>query len=336
ILTSSLGIHCNAGPPRPGSDWVAPSLSGIETWYHYGSKEGQRVAAIFQRERVNITGWKNRGLKTTREKGLYILRHTQMPSIMLETGFLNNKEQVKELMNNQVRQDIAYAIVRAIVEVERVAGNTTVDVPPRIVLPKKMTEDQSTTEIEKKEPSLQDEIDFNGDTIYVKEGSNGDGSSWESPTGNLISALETAKYGDQIWIAAGNYLPTTSNDRSTYFEVKDGIGIYGGFNGTEISLNQRDWKNNRTVLSGNIGTASIDDNSYTILYTNNVSESTIIDGLIFRGGTANGTGQEGTLERCGGAWFNDGRRGKSNPKIINCIFNGNQARDGGEIVIENY
>ncbi|MEM9887847.1 MAG: SUMF1/EgtB/PvdO family nonheme iron enzyme, partial [Bacteroidota bacterium] len=128
-----VSIHCNAGPPRPGSDWVASSISGVETWYHYGSKEGQRLAAIFQRERVNITGWKNRGLKTTREKGLYILRYTQMPSIMLETGFLNNKEQVKELMDDQVRQDIAYAIVRAIVEVERGTGKAVAE-PQRFVV----------------------------------------------------------------------------------------------------------------------------------------------------------------------------------------------------------
>ncbi|MEL6943695.1 MAG: N-acetylmuramoyl-L-alanine amidase, partial [Bacteroidota bacterium] len=84
-----VSIHSNAGPPRPGSDWVVPSISGVETWHYHGSPKGTKMASIFQKEIVSATGWKNRGLKTTKIKGLYVLKHTSMPAVLTENGFFN-------------------------------------------------------------------------------------------------------------------------------------------------------------------------------------------------------------------------------------------------------
>ncbi|MEM0993500.1 MAG: N-acetylmuramoyl-L-alanine amidase [Bacteroidota bacterium] len=114
-----VSVHANAGPPRPGSDWVVPSISGVETWHYHGSKNGTKMAQIFQKEIINATGWKNRGLKTTREKGLYVLRHTSMPAVLTENGFFNNREEVKKLMQDDVRQAIADAHIAAILEIEK-------------------------------------------------------------------------------------------------------------------------------------------------------------------------------------------------------------------------
>ncbi|MEM9884311.1 MAG: N-acetylmuramoyl-L-alanine amidase [Bacteroidota bacterium] len=114
-----VSVHANAGPPRPGSDWVVPSISGVETWHYHGSRNGTKMATIFQQEIINATGWKNRGLKTTREKGLYVLRHTSMPAVLTENGFFNNREEVKKLMQDDVRQAIADAHVAAILEIEK-------------------------------------------------------------------------------------------------------------------------------------------------------------------------------------------------------------------------
>ncbi|MEN0051290.1 MAG: N-acetylmuramoyl-L-alanine amidase, partial [Bacteroidota bacterium] len=114
-----VSVHSNAGPPRPGSDWVVPSISGVETWHYHGSKNGTKMAAIFQKEIVRATGWKNRGLKSTKIKGLYVLKHTSMPAVLTENGFFNNKEEVQKLMQDDVRQAIADAHIAAILEIEK-------------------------------------------------------------------------------------------------------------------------------------------------------------------------------------------------------------------------
>ncbi|MEM1326377.1 MAG: N-acetylmuramoyl-L-alanine amidase [Bacteroidota bacterium] len=114
-----VSVHANAGPTRPGTQWVAPSISGIETWHYHRSSKGTKMAAIFQRELIEATGWKNRKLKTTKEKALYVLKYTSMPAILTENGFFNNREEVEELMQDDVRQAIADAHVAAILEIEK-------------------------------------------------------------------------------------------------------------------------------------------------------------------------------------------------------------------------
>ncbi|MEM9991839.1 MAG: hypothetical protein AAF738_08750 [Bacteroidota bacterium] len=170
-----------------------------------------------------------------------------------------------------------------------------------------------------------------GNIWHVKTGATGDGSSWKQALGDLSEALEVADYGDQVWVARGKYTPS-DYDRDATFEVMDGVQLYGGFAGHERQLEDRNWVNNPTVLSGEIGSSSTtDDNSYTILYTRNVSEETRIDGFTITGGSANGLGDKGDLQRCGGGWFNDGTGGNSSPVVVNCIFTENFGRDGAAV-----
>lgn len=164
--------------------------------------------------------------------------------------------------------------------------------------------------------------------FYVKAGSHGNGSAWKNATGDLQQALKMAKSGDQIWVAAGKYLPTTSADRTVSFKIPSGVELYGGFAGHESDLDARDWKANRTILSGEIGTASIDDNSYTVVLTENVSGATLIDGFVIMCGAANNSAAKGEVGRCGGGWLNRCTKGESNPTIANCSFENNFAREG--------
>ncbi len=83
------------------------------------------------------------------------------------------------------------------------------------------------------------------------------GTSWANAFTSLQGALEVAVPGDQIWVAAGTYLPskdpfgnaspTNAGDKTFY--LKNGVSIYGGFIGTETNLNQR-VSGNETILSG--------------------------------------------------------------------------------------
>ena len=167
--------------------------------------------------------------------------------------------------------------------------------------------------------------------IYVKAGSHGNGNSWTNAIGDLQKALKIANSGDQIWVAKGKYFPTTTGDRTASFRIPDDIQIFGGFAGTEEGLTERNWKVNKTILSGEIGTPAIDDNSYSVVFTLNVSASTLIDGFIITGGSANAIGESGDTDMCGAGWFNDGSGKESSPTINNCIFINNYAREGAAI-----
>src|SRR5690606_25990173 len=103
-------------------------------------------------------------------------------------------------------------------------------------------------------------------------------------------ALGIAQYGDEIWVAKGIYRPTVFN-RSISFEIGNGVSLYGGFSGIETSLDQRDWISNETVLSGDIGMlGDSTDNSYNIVYMEDVDTATVLDGFVVEKGNASTIG----------------------------------------------
>ena len=113
-----MSIHANAGPTRTPNDWVVDRISGVETWFYHGSRLGKKLATIFQKRLIEATGWKNRHIKSRSKNQFYVLKKTKMPAILTENGFYNNENQVKALQQDSVRQTIAEAHVRAIMEVE--------------------------------------------------------------------------------------------------------------------------------------------------------------------------------------------------------------------------
>jgi len=102
------------------------------------------------------------------------------------------------------------------------------------------------------------------ETIFVKADAGGtvhNGEGWGTAYKDLQTALDAAQPADpptEVWVAAGEYYPTverTMNDcRSVSFKMKDGVLIYGGFDGTESVLTDRnpDVNTNITTLSGDL------------------------------------------------------------------------------------
>jgi hypothetical protein len=174
-------------------------------------------------------------------------------------------------------------------------------------------------------------------THFVTLNGKGDGTSWTNAFGDLQDALKKAKYGDQIWVAEGVYHTTTSTDRKISFHLKDGITLLGGFIGNEKLSDERDPLDHPTLLSGHIASDALEDNSYNVIYTKNVSDKTVVDGFIIIGGYADAEGLTSDRKRSGGAWYNEGSFGtNSNPTVVNCIFIDNFAKDGGAIYNNGY
>lgn len=160
-----------------------------------------------------------------------------------------------------------------------------------------------------------------------------DGKSWERAFTDLQDALALAEAGDQVWVAQGTYHPHPT-DRTAFFRLQDSVAVYGGFQGNEGNLEDRDYIQYPTILSGDLngddeaGFVNYEDNSYTLVFTSNVSAATIIDGVTFTGGNANESGNGPIEHKSGGAWVNLiiwGTNGESSPIARNCTFSGNKA-----------
>ena len=171
--------------------------------------------------------------------------------------------------------------------------------------------------------------------VYVNENTlnDNDGSDWDNAFASLQRALEqTARcpIATEVWVAGGTYHPDasffhTAGDRSASFTLQNGLAIYGGFDGTETQLSERDWVAT-TTLSGDIGTiGNSADNSYHVVFNKNngVNSSAVLDGFSIAHGNANGLGDDET----GGGLFSHG----TSPTVRNCHFLSNSAdfRGGG-------
>ncbi len=106
-----VAVHSNAY--GDGSRFSVPR--GIETYYHESSNAGKRIAEMFQENLIQVTGWRNRGI---RRGNFQIIRETTMPAILTENGFYTNREQLEYLLDSDWRETIATAHVEAIKEIE--------------------------------------------------------------------------------------------------------------------------------------------------------------------------------------------------------------------------
>ena len=81
--------------------------------------------------------------------------------------------------------------------------------------------------------------------IYVDADAAGanNGSNWTDAYTDLQDALGAAAEGDEMWVAEGMYKPTSGSDRTISFDLVSGVALYGGFNGTEATRDERDSNN---------------------------------------------------------------------------------------------
>lgn len=163
-----------------------------------------------------------------------------------------------------------------------------------------------------------------------------------------------------MWVADGVYRPDFNTvtelhtgDRNQSFVLVNGVGVYGGFDGTEVSFSQRAGLFSLTILSGDLNAndgpnfTNIADNSVHVVRASNQNSNSVLDGFTISGGNTdapfpdNGGGgmiiteSDMQLRNCifttniatAAAGFGGGLfiSSQSAPTLVSCTFQGNSA-----------
>lgn len=129
-----------------------------------------------------------------------------------------------------------------------------------------------------------------------------DGASWTKAFRTIQEALNASVGHDQVWVAEGTYPERIA--------LKSGVALYGGFEGTESKLDQRDWAGNPTTIDGQSG-------GTVVAIPSGCDSETRLDGFTIRGGDA---------FQGGGVCVSS-----SSPVVTNNTITGNSALYGGGI-----
>lgn len=164
--------------------------------------------------------------------------------------------------------------------------------------------------------------------LYVASDATGaaNGTSWANAYTSLDTAFAYFQNGDTIWVKNGTYKPVGGTNSD--FQPPNGSILYGGFSGTETSINDR-VVGEMSNLDGDIGTNGVSsDNCRRVLYfTNNTSEI-VLDGFRIRNGYAYTIGGSITVGGAG-ARISQGR-----VRFENCEFSDNYTyMRGGAVAI---
>lgn len=102
-----ISVHCNTG-----------GGTGTEVYCFSRNTEGEVLAELIEKAITSQTGLYSRGVKTA---GFYVIKNTVMPSVLIETGFLDNEKDAAFLNSEEGQDKIAKAIAGAVMEYKAAA-----------------------------------------------------------------------------------------------------------------------------------------------------------------------------------------------------------------------
>ncbi len=102
-----ISIHANAF----GNGWNG--ANGVESWiYDKADAKTVRLGNLIQNALIKETQRKDRGVK--KSDSLYVLNSTYMPAVLVECGFMTNKEEAMLLLSTVYRKKCAEGICKAL------------------------------------------------------------------------------------------------------------------------------------------------------------------------------------------------------------------------------
>ena len=99
-----ISIHINS--------FSNPNVGGIATYYFDGSEQSKKLASSVQEQIAEHSGFNgDRGIQPG---NLYVLRHSLMPSILVELGFISNPKEESHLKESSTRQEFANELAKGL------------------------------------------------------------------------------------------------------------------------------------------------------------------------------------------------------------------------------
>ncbi len=141
-----------------------------------------------------------------------------------------------------------------------------------------------------------------------------DGTTWESGWTSIQVGLDDAFANGkaEVWVKQGDY--------NESIQLKAGVDLYGGFDGTEEELAARNWIYNPTYINAGAPTQF-----YHAVFG---ETGAVIDGFVITGGNANAASGD---DSHGGGIFNNG----VSPTIANCRIEYNNSNMEGAGIYNN-
>ncbi len=96
-----VSVHFNS--------YKSSKAQGTETYYY--KRQDKKLAQLIQAQLNHELKLKNNGVRRAR---LYVLRHSHMPSVLVEPAFMTNPKEFKLIKSSTFRQNVADAIVTGI------------------------------------------------------------------------------------------------------------------------------------------------------------------------------------------------------------------------------
>ena len=90
-------------------------VHGAQVFYYSGSSEGENAAKIMQNALLSIDEDNTRQAKAN--DTYYLLKRTDVPTIIVECGFLSNAEDAENLCNEEYQDKVAEAICDGILKI---------------------------------------------------------------------------------------------------------------------------------------------------------------------------------------------------------------------------
>lgn len=101
-----LSLHNNS--------YSSTSVGGTETYYYSGDSVGKEIAQKIQNNLIENLGFNNRGIKNGDE--LYVIKYTDMTSLLIEFGFLSNPEEEEKMNKNEYQEAATKSVVDGFLE----------------------------------------------------------------------------------------------------------------------------------------------------------------------------------------------------------------------------
>lgn len=102
-----VSIHLNKIPQAQYSGW--------QTFYNEKSQEGQKLATSIQNS-LNEAIQKENNRVASKIQNIYIINNVEIPTTIVECGFLSNPEEREKLLNDNYQNRLAWGIYNGIID----------------------------------------------------------------------------------------------------------------------------------------------------------------------------------------------------------------------------